>query len=106
FSCRGRHTRCLSDWSSDVCSSDLGTCTISNDDGTGIVLQFTTDRYTVNENDGSATITVLRSGGSNGAVSVSYNTSNGSAIAGAEIGRASRRERGVNYASGSIRRTT
>src|SRR5947199_784250 len=24
FSSRGRHTRCLSDWSSDVCSSDLG----------------------------------------------------------------------------------
>src|SRR5947199_3047099 len=23
FSRRGRHTRCLSDWSSDVCSSDL-----------------------------------------------------------------------------------
>src|SRR5438045_4625387 len=28
FSSRRRHTRCLSDWSSDVCSSDLsGTCT-------------------------------------------------------------------------------
>src|SRR5262245_65156436 len=27
FSSRRRHTRCLSDWSSDVCSSDLtGTC--------------------------------------------------------------------------------
>src|SRR5258705_5704268 len=25
FSSRGRHTRCLSDWSSDVCSSDLPT---------------------------------------------------------------------------------
>src|SRR5205814_2688621 len=25
FSSRRRHTRCLSDWSSDVCSSDLGT---------------------------------------------------------------------------------
>src|ERR1035441_1560892 len=24
FSSRRRHTRCLSDWSSDVCSSDLG----------------------------------------------------------------------------------
>src|ERR1035438_10642151 len=29
FSSRRRHTRCLSDWSSDVCSSDLGTLTIS-----------------------------------------------------------------------------
>src|SRR5258705_5918570 len=26
FSSRRRHTRCLSDWSSDVCSSDLRTC--------------------------------------------------------------------------------
>src|SRR5262245_64626197 len=26
FSSRRRHTRCLSDWSSDVCSSDLTTC--------------------------------------------------------------------------------
>src|SRR5438045_4331251 len=25
FASRRRHTRCLSDWSSDVCSSDLGT---------------------------------------------------------------------------------
>src|SRR5262245_63573865 len=27
FSSRRRHTRCLSDWSSDVCSSDLGLST-------------------------------------------------------------------------------
>src|ERR1039458_10665361 len=27
FSSRRRHTRCLSDWSSDVCSSDLFQCT-------------------------------------------------------------------------------
>src|SRR5947199_10644851 len=27
FSSRRRHTRCLSDWSSDVCSSDLGSFT-------------------------------------------------------------------------------
>src|SRR5205814_5855947 len=26
FSSRRRHTRCLSDWSSDVCSSDLVAC--------------------------------------------------------------------------------
>src|SRR5205814_5562853 len=26
FSSRRRHTRCLSDWSSDVCSSDLSSC--------------------------------------------------------------------------------
>src|SRR5205814_7986156 len=28
FSSRRRHTRCLSDWSSDVCSSDLAEVTI------------------------------------------------------------------------------
>src|SRR5262245_62923572 len=29
FSSRRRHTRCLSDWSSDVCSSDLNSATVS-----------------------------------------------------------------------------
>src|SRR5262245_63990938 len=29
FSSRRRHTRCLSDWSSDVCSSDLWSCHLS-----------------------------------------------------------------------------
>src|SRR5205814_5215114 len=29
FSSRRRHTRCLSDWSSDVCSSDLGMLVIA-----------------------------------------------------------------------------
>src|SRR5205814_7237907 len=31
FSSRRRHTRCLSDWSSDVCSSDLATLVITGD---------------------------------------------------------------------------
>src|SRR5947199_2093604 len=37
FSSRRRHTRCLSDWSSDVCSSDLGciTCHRSDTQGRG-----------------------------------------------------------------------
>src|SRR5436853_7920335 len=30
FSSRRRHTRCLSDWSSDVCSSDLATLSLSD----------------------------------------------------------------------------
>src|SRR5205814_7836619 len=33
FSSRRRHTRCLSDWSSDVCSSDL----FEGDEGRGLV---------------------------------------------------------------------
>src|SRR5205809_2655898 len=28
FSSRRRHTRCSRDWSSDVCSSDLGSCSL------------------------------------------------------------------------------
>src|SRR5205814_2428652 len=35
FSSRRRHTRCLSDWSSDVCSSDLGSVTPSAPTSTG-----------------------------------------------------------------------
>src|SRR5262245_64601469 len=31
FSSRRRHTRCLSDWSSDVCSSDLGQHQLARD---------------------------------------------------------------------------
>src|SRR5258705_6338260 len=31
FSSRRRHTRCLSDWSSDVCSSDLNTVRLVGD---------------------------------------------------------------------------
>src|SRR5262245_22797264 len=33
FSSRRRHTRCLSDWSSDVCSSDLYNVTVTDDSG-------------------------------------------------------------------------
>src|SRR5262245_63072159 len=35
FSSRRRHTRCLSDWSSDVCSSDLSVILIGGDPGIG-----------------------------------------------------------------------
>jgi hypothetical protein len=45
-------------------------------------LQFSTSAYSVNEAAGTATITVTRSGGSDGAVSVSYATSGGTAAAG------------------------
>src|SRR5687768_18612360 len=31
FSSRGRHTRCSRDWSSDVCSSDLGVVIFGSD---------------------------------------------------------------------------
>ena len=49
-------------------------------------LQFSAPTYIVNENDssGSATIKVTRTGGSNGAVGVSYATSNETANAGSD----------------------
>jgi hypothetical protein len=52
-------------------------------------LQFSSAIYSVNENGGSATITVTRTGGSSGAVGVSYATSNGSASAGTDYTAAS-----------------
>src|SRR5471030_1446523 len=43
FASRRRHTRCLSDWSSDVCSSDLGTGLVA--EGTGILLNNELDDF-------------------------------------------------------------
>lgn len=61
------------------------TVTILNDDvvapGT---LQFSLSNYSVAEGDGNATITVTRTGGSTGAVGVSYATSNNTANAGSD----------------------
>ncbi len=54
--------------------------------GTGIqpgTIQFATTSYTVNEGDGTATLTVTRTGGSDGAVSVNYTTVDGTATSGA-----------------------
>jgi len=48
------------------------------------VLQFSSATYSVDENGGSALITVTRTGGSSGAVGVSYATSNGTATAGSD----------------------
>src|SRR5205814_5139885 len=39
FSSRRRHTRCLSDWSSDVCSSDLGPRVKTKPRGDSFVIQ-------------------------------------------------------------------
>jgi parallel beta-helix repeat protein len=44
-------------------------------------IQFSTSAMSVNENAGTVTITVTRTGGSDGAVSATYNTSNGTAVA-------------------------
>jgi uncharacterized delta-60 repeat protein len=63
------------------------TLTISNNNSYG-ALQFSAPVYNVNEKGGSATITVTRTGGAVGQVSVNYATSNGQNTTG-----------GVNYSS-------
>ena len=55
--------------------------TIADNDSAG-TLQFSAGDFTVNETDGTATITVNRTGGTTGAVTIQYATSDGSAIAG------------------------
>lgn len=47
-------------------------------------LQFSFSTYSVNENAGTVTITATRAGGSTGAASVNYATSNGTATAGSD----------------------
>ncbi len=60
-----------------------GLGTILNDDQPNSTqLQFNSATYSVNEGGGTATISLTRTGGSSGAVSVQYATSNGSATAG------------------------
>jgi len=47
-------------------------------------VSFDTSSYTVNEGDGTATITVNRTGGSDGRITVNYATSDGTATAGSD----------------------
>ncbi len=66
----------------------LGTSAFSNGVlatvSTGGALAFSTASFTVNENAGNASITLTRTGGSNGAVSVTLTTSDGTATAGSD----------------------
>lgn len=65
-------------------------------------LQLSGASYTVNEGQATATITVTRSGGSTGAVSVNYATSNGTATGGSDYTSSS----GVlNFAAGETTKT-
>ncbi|HEY8561340.1 MAG TPA: Calx-beta domain-containing protein [Pyrinomonadaceae bacterium] len=50
------------------------------------IIQFSADDYSVNEAGGTVTLTVTRTGGSAGAVSVNYATANGTATGGASCG--------------------
>src|SRR5262245_64835771 len=64
FSSRRRHTRCLSDWSSDVCSSDLS---VAGANGTAATGQITVkvkgeDAVTVDLVNGQATVNLGKFG--------------------------------------------
>src|SRR5262249_18832706 len=59
----------------------VGTPSAAGSPGT---IQLFSNAYSVNEGAGTATITVSRTGGSSGNVSISYATSNGNATAGSD----------------------
>lgn len=63
-----------------------GKCTTVATPGT---IQLSDTTYTVNETDGTVTITVIRTNGSDGTITIDYSTSNGSAMAGADYNAAS-----------------
>ena len=66
-------------------------------------LQFSAATYTVAENGGSATITITRTGGSAGAVGVTFATSNGTATAASDYTAVSQT---VSFASGDTANKT
>jgi hypothetical protein len=72
------------------------TVTIADDDPAGLI-DFESLHYDVNETDGQATVTVQRLGGVGGAVSVDYETSDGSATSGADYAATSGT---LNWAAG------
>ena len=65
-------------------SQKTATLSITDNDNNPGVLAFSTSGYTVAESTASVSITVNRTGGNSGAVSVSYATANGSATAGSD----------------------
>ena len=71
--------------------STLGATSIATVSITGDVsaatgnLQFAADNYAVAQSSGEATVTVDRTGGSAGSISVAYATSNGTAVAGTDF---------------------
>jgi hypothetical protein len=80
---------------------DTADVTIVDDDDFGL-FEFSKQRYDVNENGGHVTVTVKRTGGSGGAVSVDYATSDGSATAPADYTSTSGT---LNFAAGETSKT-
>ncbi len=65
-------------------------------------IAFAVNSETVNENDGSLSLTINRNGGSFGSVSVSYNSFDGSAIAGSDYATSSG---SLSFADGEVSKT-
>jgi hypothetical protein len=73
----------LSSPANAIFNKNKGTCSVINDDVKPVgTISFSAASHSANENGVQATVTVTRTGGSNGAVSIQYATSNGTAIAG------------------------
>ncbi|MDH5392241.1 MAG: hypothetical protein OEY11_03540, partial [Gammaproteobacteria bacterium] len=64
--------------------NSIATINITDDDAVPGTLSLSSSTYSVQENNSVATLTVNRSGGSNGAVSVNYASANGTAVAGSD----------------------
>src|SRR5262249_59759100 len=101
FARRRRHTRLVSDWSSDVCSSDLAA-------SEGNPFQFVIAEYHLPDMDGAALAAAIKEVCAPASTIVVLLTSIGSwrevrAVAGnGEIGRASCRERGEVWGVGVV----
>jgi hypothetical protein len=73
-----------------IASPGSATVTITGDAVPPVgTLELTSSTYAVAQGAGSLTVTVNRAGGSNGAISVGYATSNGSAVAGTDYSTSS-----------------
>jgi CSLREA domain-containing protein len=65
-------------------TSEFSACATATSSGNAGQIEFTTNSYTVNENDGNAIITVTRTGGSTGAISATFSTGDSTAQAGSD----------------------
>jgi hypothetical protein len=70
-------------------TSEFSQCRQITTAGSSVSLQFSAANYTIAEKGGTATISVTRTGGNIGAVSVNYTTLNGTATAGSDYVAAS-----------------
>jgi hypothetical protein len=82
--------------------SNTAVVTIADDDSGTSTIQFGSATYSANENAGSVTLTVIRSGGVQLAASANYSTANGTAQAGSDYTATSG---SLNFAPGETQKT-